>query len=101
MKVERCDEFYYRISDSNLDIFNKFNADKNNVVRNNKSIKIYEGEWLKIKTNNFHTHIVKPIETLNKIAESYKTESEKIIKDNNLKSTKLFIGQILKIYKQP
>lgn len=42
-------------------------------------------------------HIVKPLEKLNDIANMYYTSVNEIIKRNNLKSDKLFIGQILYI----
>ena len=43
-------------------------------------------------------HIVKPLETLENIANQYYTSMQDLIKRNNLKTDKLFIGQILWIW---
>ncbi len=97
MKIEICDSFYYRLN-KQCDVNKVFNTCEENIIRNNKNIKVYDGEWVKIKINDFLTHYVKPAETLKDIVEIYNIEKEQIIKDNNLISERLFIGQILKIY---
>ena len=99
MKIEMCDEFFYRINNSSLNLFNEFNTSQENVLRNNNKIKIYNGEWVKIKVNDFVVHHVKPMQTLSDVAREHSMEIDKIIQDNNLKSNRLFIGQMLKIYK--
>lgn len=99
MKIELCDDFFYRVDNVNLNIENEFNSCQENVLRNNINLKLYCGEWIKIKVNNFITHHVKPAQTLNSIAQIYGTDSKKIKDNNNLKNEKLFIGQRLKIYK--
>ncbi len=96
MKIEICDEFFYRVQCE--DICNLFNTSKENILRNNKNIKFYHGEWVKIKLNDFQTHVVKPMETIKKLAEQYNTTEQELQKWNNLKTEKLFIGQILKVY---
>ena len=99
MKLDLCDEFFYRVCDEDLNINKTFNTCKENVLRNNEKIKLYSGEWIKIKVNNFITHHVKPTETLSSIAEIFGVDVQKIKQENNLKSDKLFIGQSLKIFK--
>lgn len=99
MKVELCDEFFYRITNPDVDLCKEFNTSKEKILRNNENIKLYVGEIVKIKVNDFQTHYVKPAETLQQIAENHKTNVEKLKHDNNLESDKLFIGQRLKIYK--
>lgn len=99
MKIEMCDEFDYRITDENKDIFMDFNTSKENVLRNNKRIKTYKGEWVKVKVNQYISHYVRPAQTLEDIAKQYATSCEKLIADNALNSNKLFIGQMIKIYK--
>ena len=42
-------------------------------------------------------YIVKPLDTLKDVALKFKTTPEKIIKNNNLSSDRLFIGQMLEI----
>ena len=96
MKIEICEEFFYRVS--GVDILKTFNTCKENIFRNNSYLNIYNGEWVKIKINNFKKHSVKPMETLEKIAKQYGLSEDQILEDNKLKSRKLFIGQILRIY---
>ena len=69
----------------------------NNIIRNNSNIDLYEGEVFKILTKTNIYHIVKPMENLKIIAQKYNTNIDEIIKLNNLTSTRLFIGQTLKI----
>lgn len=93
-------EFYYRIcGESEQELYDKFNTCKESVLRNNPNIPLYEGEWVKIKVNNYITHIVKPMQTLTKVADIYNVTEQDIINNNNLTDNKLFIGQHLKIYK--
>lgn len=100
MEINVCKEFYYKVKDDDCfqSIINKFNTSKENVIRNNPEIKLYSGEWIYIKQNNYLTHIVKPAETLANIALYYGVNCEQIKQDNNLINEKLFIGQMLKIY---
>ena len=100
MKLEMQPTFYYRVQmGDNLNlIYNKFNTCKENVLRNNPELEIYPGEYIRIKVNNFKTHIVKPAETIDKIASFYNVSVQSIVMDNALNSNKLFIGQMLKIY---
>ncbi len=99
MEIEICEEFYYRICDKKEDVFQKIKTINKNFVRNNNEIELFEGEWVKVKTNEFIVHHVRPAETLQDIAKFYNSSVDKIKKDNNLSSTKLFIGQMIKILK--
>ena len=74
-----------------------YNTSTHNILRNNSSIDLYEGEVVKIVRNTPKTHIVKPMETLNSIAEKYETTADILIKINNLKSTRLFVGQMIEV----
>lgn len=100
MRIEICDEFFYRICNSKMDLFNKFNSCKENIKRNNNAIKLYNGEWVKVKVNDFIIHHVKPAESLEEISKKYCLDQLKLCEDNNLNNNKLFIGQRLKIYKK-
>lgn len=100
MKFEMCEEFFYRINDDDEKLFEKFNTNKKNVLRNNNSLKFYAGEVVKIKLNDYVLHRVKPVQTLNDIAKIYNIKIQDIIDKNNLKTEKLFIGQEIKIYKK-
>ncbi len=97
-----CKEFMYRIKDGDslISINLNFYTCKENVVRNNDKIDLYVGEWVIVKTNDYQTHIVKPAESLKDVSTKFEIDEKQIIKDNDLKNDKLFIGQILKIYKQ-
>jgi LysM repeat protein len=98
MDLKLCDEFYYRISDENVDIYKTFNTSPENVLRNNPKIKLYVGEWIKIRKNNYIIHHVKPMETLDKIAKQYNIDKVELKKQNSLSADKLFIGQQIKIF---
>ena len=99
MKIELCDTFFYRIPSEKADIYSQFNTNKENVFRNNKAIDFYAGELVKITQNDYISHIVKPTETLLHIANQHKISVEKLRRDNDIKNDKLFIGQVIKIYK--
>lgn len=99
MEIKQCKEFFYRVSNNNEEVFNNFNTSKENILRNNETLPIYYGEWLKIKENDYIVHCVKPVETLEVIAKKYEVSCANIVEYNQLKTNKLYIGQILKIYK--
>ena len=99
MKVELCDEFLFRIN-SDVELFANVNTSKENVLRNNNNIPFYNGEWVKVKINDYITHHVKPMDSLIKVSNIYGVAKEKILYDNNLTSENLFIGQQLKIFKK-
>lgn len=100
MEIKQSKQFYYRVQsgDDFTNICSRFNASKDNIIRNNNDLDLYVGEWIIIKTNEFKTHIVKPTEKLTDIATKYNIDIEKLKLDNNLQTDKLFIGQTLKIY---
>ncbi len=101
MNIVLAKEFLYRIKQNETInvLCTKFNTNKNNIVRNNENIPLYVGEWVKIKVNDYLSHFVKPMETLSKIASKYNLSVEKLKTDNNLQENKLYIGQLIKIYK--
>ncbi len=100
MEISICNEFFYRLAgETEQELYSKFNTCKENVFRNNPNIPLYEGEWVKIKVNNYLTHIVKPLQTITSVANIHKVKEADVIKWNDLKTSKLFIGQHLKIYK--
>lgn len=100
MEIKQVKYFYYRVQpDDNFKILiERFNTSKENIIRNNSQIDLYAGEYVYIKENEYRTHIVKPMQTLEKIAEIYNITQEKIIEDNALQTNKLYIGQQLKIF---
>lgn len=104
MKIKMADEFYYRIgqNEDEKNICAKYNTNKSNILRNNSKLKYYNGEWVKIKVNDYISHFVKPMETLDKIATIYNIDKEKLKADNSnsLTADKLYIGQLIKIYKK-
>ena len=67
------------------------------VVRNNPNTDLYVGEVVKIVNNHVFVHVVKPMENLQTIASNYETTVDKLVKINGLKSTRIFVGQRLKI----
>lgn len=100
MKIVYATTFYYRVKEGETlkSLLNMFNSSKENILRNNKNIELYPGEVIKIKINDYRTHIVKPTENLESIASIYKIEKDKLKRTNDLKTERLYIGQMLKIY---
>lgn len=101
MSLKLCNKFMYRVGQNeNLNsLCKKFNTSKENVLRNNNNIPIYAGEWIEIKVNDYISHFVRPAETLQDIANTFSLDIDKIKKDNNLANEKVYIGQLIKIYK--
>ena len=99
MEIEK--QFVYRVQDNDTlaSICLKFNTSIENIIRNNKEIPLFAGELIEIKVNDYINHIVKPTESLPKIAQKYSITTDDIINRNNLLTDKVYIGQILKIYK--
>ena len=99
MELLQNEEIFYRILSLDEDIYKKFNTSKENILRNNYEIPFYVGEWVRIRINDYITHIVKPAQNIEQIATIHNVDKNQIISDNNLSSEKLFIGQTLKIFK--
>ena len=101
MKVKLKEKFKYRVEagESEQDIFLKFNTCRENVFRNNPNIPLFAGEWIEIQVNDFLTHIVKPLETIDDVCRIYHITKEELKTLNALESERLFIGQRLKIKK--
>jgi len=99
MEIEK--QFIYRVQDNDTlaSICLKFNTSLENITRNNKDIPLFAGEFIEIKINDYVQHVVKPTETLVKIAQNYNTTENEIINKNCLETDKVYIGQKLKIYK--
>lgn len=100
--IRMCKDFYYRVQvgDTEKNLITKFNTSRQSIIRNNPSLELYAGEWVRIKINDYITHIVRPMDTIKKIASLYNIGVDKLITDNDLKHDKLYIGQTLKIYKK-
>lgn len=56
-----------------------------------------KGDYLLLKKSQNFIHIVKPKETIEELAEKYKTSIKEIVEINDLKTNKLFIGQQIKL----
>lgn len=102
MKIIECSkgDFVWvqvQIGDTLDSVCQQYSVNKNNIIRNNPSIDLYDGEMIKIVNKTTSYHIVKPMETLSIIAKKYNIDEEKLIKINNLNSKRLFVGQSLKI----
>lgn len=66
-------------------------------ITNSNKTPIHEGQRLIIESKNGKMHIVRPFETLAKIATMYGVNESDIIKINNLQSNRIYIGQQLLI----
>ncbi len=56
---------------------------------------ICEGDTLLMHRSNCVLHSVKPLQTLNEISKYYNVPVDQIMATNSLKTTKLYVGQIL------
>lgn len=88
---------YYQVKDGEnlITIMQKFNLPAGSIIRNNQNIDFYEGEVVKLVYQTNQTHIVKPMENLANIAQKYDTTVDRLIELNDLRTTRLFIGQSL------
>ena len=76
---------YFITNNMSVDVVSKF--DFNIVAKVNKHIIFHKSSGVK--------YVVKPLETIENICNKFDVDKEYIITTNNLKSTKLFVGQIL------
>ena len=98
MEIKIKPQFLYRIQNESVhDLCKNFNAEKTGIIRNNNAYPCFAGEWVQINVNDYISHFVKPAQTIEDIAKIYGISPDKIIKDNYLTSTKLFIGQLIKV----
>lgn len=88
---------FYRIKegDSKNRIADKFNTEIKNVKCLTEDCE-ETGDFYIISNIKSNSHVVKPMESLRSIAEKYKISEEEIIRQNNLKTKQLFIGQKLR-----
>ena len=102
MKINIAKEFYYRVrkGDEINDICQSMNTSRENITFDRAKPEILPGEWIKVRVNDYMTHIVKPLDTIDKIAKRYDISTENLKKDNQLTTEKLYIGQLIKIYKR-
>lgn len=56
-----------------------------------------EGDFSLIETINTNEYVVKPLDTLEKISKKFNIDYSRLVQINNLSTTKLFIGQVLKL----
>ena len=101
MEIINCNTFnkvlvQVKKGDTIQRIAQAYNVNTDSIIRNNPNIELYEGEIVKIIRHN-NTHIVKPMQTLDLIAKLHGVTTDKLVKINNLKSTRLFVGQILNL----
>ena len=62
-------------------------------ISNINKTPIHEGQRLIIEQKSGKLHVVKPFETLSKIATKYGVSENELLRLNNLQSSKLYIGQ--------
>ena len=54
MTIELCDEFFFRVTNKDFNLWDEFNTSRENVLRNNNKLKLYAGEWVKVKVNDYN-----------------------------------------------
>lgn len=105
MEIHKCEGVEYCLyrvqeGDNIAGISAKFNVAPVAIIRNNPAIELYTGEMVKISKKSNTVHIVKPMETLEKIASQYNVDEDTLIRLNSLTNRRLFIGQRLIIDKK-
>ena len=87
---------YYRVEsgDTLESISSLFNVSKNYIVLHNGA-ELYAGKLLFLPETNFAVYVVKPFDTLEKIAKHFGTTTESIKQKNNITSNYVFVGQKL------
>ena len=87
---------FYRVqkNDTLESIALDFGITKSYILQNNKNC-LYEGQVLFLPETNLSTYIVKPFDTIQKIATAYGKTIDSIKQKNNLDSDYIFVGQKL------
>jgi LysM repeat protein len=75
-------------------IAKNFGITKDYILSNNQNC-LYEGQVLFFPETHLKTYVVKPFDTLQKIAETNSCTIENIIQKNALKNEYIFVGQKL------
>lgn len=76
------------------DIAKQYNTNLE-VLKQNPTKELYEGQCIALSNLDKKYHLVQPTQTLQYIAELYKSTPQKILQKNNVRE--IFIGQLLEI----
>lgn len=89
------DAFYCVQAGDTLDaIAQSFNVTKSYILQHNKNC-LYEGQVLFLPECNLVSYVVKPFDTLAKIAAAYGKTVDDIKQKNNINGEYIFVGQKL------
>lgn len=100
LEKEQTDNLLYTCveGDTLNSIAEKFNITTDDIIRDNPLFSsVYPGCMLWLTDIGRRKIVVKPLQSLYDIASIYNVSVDKLIKLNNLKSTKIFVGMQLKI----
>lgn len=87
-------EFLLEVNNQILPTIKEFLKDKVVIASSNIGASEYEfGDKIIFKKVEGKTYTTKPLDTIKTIAKKFGVTQEQIIKNNNLKTSKLFIGQ--------
>lgn len=94
-KTPFCEKFLYRVKDGDTykSISHQFKVSEQKLKTDNKIEELYTGCVLFVDTTTTKTYVVKPMDTLEKIANKLNIPKDVLIKQNNIKQ--IFIGQKL------
>lgn len=70
---------------------------KSSDVKQSDKVICVEGDFSLITSTSASEYVVKPLDTLEKISKKFNVEYSRLVQINNLSTTKLFIGQVLKL----
>ena len=96
VKDKETDIIYFvKAGESMSSIADKFKTTIETIIRDNDIKEVSEGDILWIRKKNTCIYVVKPLDTLSKVAKSCSVSESHIRKLNDLKTDKLFVGQKL------
>ena len=95
--VENKRNVFYETSEEDTfdSVAKSFSVPKDYIKKHNAG-ELYRGKILYLPETNFTCYVVKPFETLKKIADDFGTTTEALREKNSLENDYVFIGQ--KIY---
>ncbi len=96
VKERETDIIYFVKAGENMSsIADKFKTTIETIAQDNQLKEVSEGDILWIRKKNTCIYVVKPLDTLSKVAKNYNVSKEHIRELNDLKNDKLFVGQKL------
>ena len=88
-------EFLYEVKKENSEILKKILKNKLIIADTSSNSNYEDGDKIIFKNSEYKKYTVRPLDNLNMIAKNFGVSTDYLIKINNLKTNKVFIGQQL------